>query len=363
MLVKWGKLAGATLVSAQLGCGSPGAGERPGGAASSAPAASASAPTASASASAPGSARPLPTREGSAIARAVEGDALFVADEDHATVRVIGLPVEVKARRADLATPGRPAQVLALHGRVLVTIRQVDKGEGALLVLGRGPDLALTEIGRVTLPADAWGLAVTPDEGTAIVSSAWTHRVSAVDLRTLKVRWSVDVAREPRWIAVLPGGDRAYVSHLVGSGVTRIDGLADPAGAEPVVKRVALPAAPLRSPANVELPASLGYAAVASPSGDRVLFPRNALGALGPGRWFGVGAVDVLMTDTDTALAPARSPVLIASFTRRIAQAGTIHSPGRAPPCTARAPTPCSSPTRATIRWSSWTRWPWIPPS
>src|SRR6185437_199431 len=94
-----------------------------------------------------------------------------------------------------------------------------------LLVLRRKGGLALEEVGRVPLPADAWGLAITPDEGTAIVSSAWTHRVSAVDLKALKVLWSVDVGREPRGVVVLPSGDRAYVSHLVGSGVTRIDGV------------------------------------------------------------------------------------------------------------------------------------------
>jgi DNA-binding beta-propeller fold protein YncE/cytochrome c peroxidase len=312
--VKRGTSAGAVLLSVQLGCGSPS--EAPSGATPSASSAKAvTSAGASASTAAPASAS-VPVREGSAIARAAEDDALFVADEDHSMVRVIALPVEVRSKRADVAVPGRPAQVLALPRQVLVTVRQVGQGEGALLVLGRRPDLGLEETGRVSLPADAWGVAVTPDEGTALVSSAWTHRVSAVDLRTLKVRWSADVAREPRGIVVMPGGDRAYVSHLVGSSITRIDGLA---GAEPSVKVVALPASPLRSPANVALPASLGYAAVASPTGDRVYFPRIALGAMGPTRWYGAGAVDILMTDVDAALAPPRTPVLIAHFSDVVA--------------------------------------------
>jgi DNA-binding beta-propeller fold protein YncE/mono/diheme cytochrome c family protein len=310
-------LAAAVLLGALLGCESPGAG--PTGVASSAPVA----PPASAVASAregPPASRPAPSREGSVIARSPESDALYVADEDRSMVRVLALPAQVRATRADVQAPGRPAQVLVTRDRVLVTIRKVDAGagggEGALLVLQRKPGLELSEVGRVPLPPDAWGIAITPDEGTAIVSSAWTHKLSAVDLKALKVIWSVDVAREPRGIVVLPGGDRAYVSHLVGSEVTRVDGLT---AKEPRVTRIKLPASPMRSPYGVELPASLGYAAVASPSGDRVYFPRHALGALGPDAWFGAGAVDVLLTADDTPLAPPRSARPTARFVAGVA--------------------------------------------
>jgi DNA-binding beta-propeller fold protein YncE/mono/diheme cytochrome c family protein len=299
-------LACAILILPQLGCESqPPA---PQGAAPSA--ATAPAPAASASAAeAPRAPRTAVVREGSVIARSPEGDALFVADEDHASLRVLPLPVQLHGDRVDVPMPGRPAQLVATGDRVLVTVRVLDDkganaGEGALLVFRRKPGFALEEVGRVPLPADAWGLAITPDERTAIVSSAWTHHLSAVDVEAMKVLWSVDVAREPRGVTVLPGGDRAYVSHIVGGSVTRVDGLT---AKEPRVQRVALPAAPLRSPIGVTLPASVGYAALASPSGDRVYFPREALGALGPNPWLGAGAVDVLDPATDTNLAPPRA--------------------------------------------------------
>ncbi len=289
-------LASALLVGTAPGCDPPGATH---GAPSAAPADEATAVPAE---PAKGAIK-LGVREGSVIARSEESDALYVADEDHATLRVLALPAAVLAARADVSLPGPPAQVLVVGSRVLVTIRALDTGEGALLVLRRTGGPALEEVGRVSLPSDAWGMALSPDARTALVSSAWTHRVSAVDLAALTVRWSVDVAREPRGIVVLPEGDRAYVSHLVGSQVTRLDGVG---GAEPRVTRVALPASPMRSPEGVALPASLGYSAVASPSGDRVYFPRHALGALGPEAWFGAGAVDVLLTADDTPLAPPR---------------------------------------------------------
>jgi cytochrome c peroxidase len=267
------------------------------------PSAAASA-SASASASAAASdVSPGPTvREGSTIARAPDDSALFVADEDHSVVRVLALPLEVKAKTVDVHVPGRPAQLIAAGDRLLVSIRDTGQGEGALLVLRRkGADLE--EAGRVPLPGDAWGLALSPDAKTALVSSAWTHQLSAVDLGTLKVRWTIDVAREPRGIVILPNEDRAYVSHLTSGVITRVDSLAATA---PTVKSVELPAAPLYSPVGVKLPASLGWSAVASPAGDRVFFPRHALGALGPNAWFGIGAVDVLLTATDRPLAPAR---------------------------------------------------------
>ena len=315
-------LTGALLLIAATGCHSGNDDPprpAPSGAAavnSTAPAASA-APTASAGvAKAP---HGVPVREGNAIARSPESDALYVADEDHGVVRAISLPAEMKPKHADFNAPGAPAQVLAVGDRLLVTVRQIGQGGGALLVLKRN-GLSLEEAARVELPVDAWGVSVTPDDKIALVTSAWTHQLSAVDLATSKVLWSVDTAREPRGIAVLPSGDaggyRAYVSHLVGSDVTRVDFTASGA---PTLKRVELPAAPLLSPANTKLSASLGYTVIPSPKGDRAYFPRIALGALGPTSWFGEGSVDVLSTDHDVARAPARSGRPTAHFADLVA--------------------------------------------
>ena len=95
--------------------------------------------------------------------------------------------------------PGAPAQVLALADRVLVTVRD----PGLLLrAPARRRATASSRSARVALPADAWGVAVTPDEKTAIVTSAWTHQVSAVDLdvhdRTLVGRRRARAARDRR---------------------------------------------------------------------------------------------------------------------------------------------------------------------
>ncbi|MDI1479766.1 hypothetical protein [Polyangium sp. y55x31] len=291
-------------------------------------------------------------REGSTIARSPMDDALYVADEDRGVVHVIAAPVDVEKPARTVKVPGQPAQVLALADRVLVTIRsegaiapgtelspeertasaapapttsasaapavakakgpeKYEKpktvpsatGPGLLLVMRPDAEKGLVIASRIELPEDAWGVAVTPDESTAIVTSAWTHKVSGVDLATGKVRFTVDVAREPRAVVVHPSGKAAYVTHLVGTELTRIDGIDGEAAS---AKRIKLPASPLRTPVGMTSNASLAYSAVLSPDGKKLYVPRHALGGLGPQVWMGVSAVDVLLTKDDTPLAPTR---------------------------------------------------------
>jgi DNA-binding beta-propeller fold protein YncE/mono/diheme cytochrome c family protein len=278
---------------------------------------------------APGAGRPLPTREGSAVARAPADDALYVADEDHGVVRRVPLPFDPAAAVITVAMPGLPAQVLPLGDRVLVTVRsegglpatappagdgggapdpkarrlpEAPTGPGLLLIMRPDPAAGLVEVARVALPADAWGVAVTPDERTALVSSAWTHQVSAIDLATAKKTWSLDVPREPRAIVVRPDGASAYVTHLVSGAITRVDDLLGQPKAHPVT----LPPSPLRSPSGKTLDGTLAYSAALSPDGSRFFVARHAIGALGEAAWFGAATVDVLLTADDTPFAPKR---------------------------------------------------------
>ncbi len=266
-----------------------------------------SAPSGSAVA-APKVRKPAEVLAGSVIARSIEGDRLFIAEEDRKALRVMPVPKMPEPKKDEpaadvgytVALPGAPAQVVALDGFLLVTIRD----PGLLLVLEQEESPGkFKEKGRVALPYDAWGLSVLPGEKIALVSSAWTHRVSAVDissLNQLSVRYSVDVAREPRGIAITEDGTKAYINHLVGTKLTLLSGIQ---GEKPEVKQVELPASPLRAS---DLPASLGYALTISPDNKRVYAARHALGAPGNMSWFGVPAVDVLLTKDNTPLCPER---------------------------------------------------------
>jgi cytochrome c peroxidase len=243
---------------------------------------------------------PPPTWQGGSIVHAATEEVLWVADEDRGLVSRLQLPLSSETTADDSPMPGTPAQVLALADRLLVTIRD----PGLLLVMAYEED-GLVEKSRVALPADAWGLAITHDQKTALVTSAWTHKVSAVDLDKATLKWTVDVAREPRAVVVV--GDHAFVTHLVGRELTRIDGIAS---AEPTVKRVDLPPAPSRAPRRDRSQASLAYAATTTPDGSRLFVARHALGALGDHRgrptWLGASTVDVLLTQNDEPLSPTR---------------------------------------------------------
>jgi DNA-binding beta-propeller fold protein YncE/mono/diheme cytochrome c family protein len=256
---------------------------------------SSSAPPAPSAATATAIVAPLP-REGGALVRSPRGDALYIADEDRSAIRRIALPLD-ESPPIVTPMPGRPAQVLAVGNLLLVTIRD----PGLLLVMTPAADGTLAETARIVVPADAWGIAVSPDGKTAVVTSAWTHQVSVIDLDAKTVRYSLDVAREPRGVLVRDG-KVAYVSHLVGAALTRID--LEGAGK---ATRVELPPSPLRTPIDARLDASFGFAMAMSPDGKRLFAARHALGAPGEAAWFGAPTVDVLMLANDKPLAPPRA--------------------------------------------------------
>ncbi len=260
------------------------------------------APSASSATVAPPPSVPLeqpPTRSGSAMVRTPDGAALLVADEDHAVLRRVALPLDPKAAIESVALPGPPAAVLSLGKRVLVTVR--DPG---LLLFMRDEGGRLVEEARLPVGADAWGLAVTVDLKTALVTSAWTHALTAIDIESASLRWKANLAREPRGITITSAGV-AYVTHLVGSRLTRIDGLND---SVPKVSRVELPAAPMRAAYGTLLDASLGYASVLNADESRLFAGRHALGGQSARWWFGAATVDGLLTATDAPVSPPHQP-------------------------------------------------------
>lgn len=225
-------------------------------------------------------------RQGGTITRTLTGDALLVADEDHKNLRRIALPLAPETPIVSTELPGAPAAVLALSSKVLVTIRD----PGLLLVLQNEPSGKFVETSRVSLPADAWGIAVNADATSAFVTSAWTHKVTKVDLASNKIVWSVDVPREPRGILVRENGE-VLVSHLVGPDVTVVR---EEAG-NTVVSSMSVQPSPVRAPSGKKLHAALGYSLVTSADEERLFVARHAVGALARRSWFGQPTIDVML--------------------------------------------------------------------
>jgi YVTN family beta-propeller protein len=397
------------------------------------------APTATASqaeAAAPSPRRPPRTPQGSAIALSFDGQQIIVADEDHEAIFLLPAAFSDTSGVRIVAPPGPPAQIVALDGLVLATVRtlptedaraardairgpmptpasaktypatalkpapaaQEDRWNGRFLVPGelekwlngerKAPDAApakprasasagsarpaasaapkaapkdhtppapfetstvrksqgglligykpdaekgLVEAFRVKLPPDAWGLSVTPDGRRAVVTSAFASEVSVIDLESQKIVASLPVAREPRGIAITKDGKTAFVSHLVGTALTKITGL----DAAPTAASLPLQPAPTHVPFGTELGASLAYSVVLAPDEKTLFLPRHALGAEGIGAWWGVPTVDAMDVATEKPVAPLRKPGMISA---RIAGDGMLRppadwtaSPGQAP--------------------------------
>jgi YVTN family beta-propeller protein len=164
-------------------------------------------------------------------------------------------------------------------------------------------------------------MALSPDESTLVVTSAWSRTVSVIDLAKRQVQKTIEVGREPRGVVITPDGKKAYVTHLMGSAVTRID----LAGAASSAHPVALAADPARAPRRGEPTASLAFAPVLSEDGSRLMVPRHALGTVSATPttdwrgfnliWWGSATVDVMMLRDESALMPARaSTALVGRF-------------------------------------------------
>src|SRR5262249_37487821 len=110
--------------------------------------------------------------------------------------------------------------------------------------------------------------------GELLVTSAWGHTLTALDGESLAVRYTVDLAREPRSVTVAPDGRRAFVTHAVGDAVTIVD------LPEKAARRVRALGAQYRNRVDREIgagplhpTASLAFAAAMNEAGTRLFVP------------------------------------------------------------------------------------------
>ncbi len=176
---------------------------------------------------------------------------------------------------------GSPSAILLLKpGLLAVAIRDASRVD--LLEVG---ERSIERIASTFVPTDPVGLARST-RGEILVTSAMGHAVTGLDEATLATRWTVDVAREPRAVVPLPKGDRAFVTHLVGSAVSVLEfpsiegrGSENKNGA-PYVRRVEGLGGTYRNRVDHAIgagtlhpKAALAYTAVLSDSGGRLFVP------------------------------------------------------------------------------------------
>jgi DNA-binding beta-propeller fold protein YncE/mono/diheme cytochrome c family protein len=125
----------------------------------------------------------------------------------------------------------------------------------------------LTVRARWSTPAEPFGVALSPDGETLLVTTVADRTLVAFDTTTGKARWRRPLGAEPRGVAISPDGRQAMVTFLTTAAVDRID-LADPASSRAVALGTAKPDA---------LVPGAGGAIDDATTGRR--FPRNAFAA------------------------------------------------------------------------------------
>lgn len=158
-------------------------------------------------------------RVGGAVALAKHGDRTLalVADEDAQALMVVD--VDQQKQLSETPLDGVPSQLMvAKDGRVIVALRDTS----ALAVYEVPSDLAqpLRPRCAVAVSTEPVALAATPDDAKVLVSSGWGHSLSAFAASDLAKLAEVELPREPRAVVVSDDGQRAFVSHAVGSSIS-----------------------------------------------------------------------------------------------------------------------------------------------
>lgn len=88
-----------------------------------------------------------------------------------------------------------------------------DRAGNRLVRLDTSRSDSLREDASVAV-AEPYGLGLSPDGATVYVTSIADHRLVAIDTKTMKESWSVELRAEPRGLAVSADGTRATVGFL-----------------------------------------------------------------------------------------------------------------------------------------------------
>lgn len=137
---------------------------------------------------------------------ALDGDALLVLDRDSGKLLRTDRDGTVLASLS--LAPGVGELVTDGAGAIFVANRRADQ---LLRVSSAGGKLSV--VGRAKL-REVHGLALSPNGHTIYATSVADHLLVAFDAATLREHWRVELAAEPRGVAVSPDGHRALVGFL-----------------------------------------------------------------------------------------------------------------------------------------------------
>jgi DNA-binding beta-propeller fold protein YncE/mono/diheme cytochrome c family protein len=147
------------------------------------------------------------------------GDGVIALDGDSGDLVRLDAAGEVSARLAI----GDNASQLAVdrrNHRVYVADRA---GDRVCIVEADPADAAqLRSAGNLATRAEPYGVALTPDGKTLLVTTVADRSLSAFDLDAGTERWSIDIGPEPRGVAVSFDGKKAIVTYLTTGAVAHV---------------------------------------------------------------------------------------------------------------------------------------------
>jgi DNA-binding beta-propeller fold protein YncE len=125
-----------------------------------------------------------------------------------------------------------------------------DRHSDRIVVVDLGAGLELGD--AFSTDSEPFGIALSPDRGTLLVTTVADHSLSALDVATGLARWTVDIGPEPRGVAIAPDGGEALVTFLGTGTVARVD-LSATKRARPKISYLTL------DPASRQAAASSGF--------------------------------------------------------------------------------------------------------
>lgn len=147
----------------------------------------------------------------SPIALSQDGSTVWVVNPDSDTVGKIDTASATLVDEIDVG--GNPRTLTLTHhpGLRRVYVANQDSDSISRINIDSGKDKQL-DLPHGSAP---YGVALTPDSNTLLVTLERTHQLAFVDPRTLQIQQLIPVPRTPRGIAVNASGDRAYLSHFI----------------------------------------------------------------------------------------------------------------------------------------------------
>jgi mono/diheme cytochrome c family protein len=172
-------------------------------------------------------------RHGDSIVRVRIGEhaRLLVADADAHAIHVLNAEDDRPLGR--LSLDGKPSSmVIGDDGRVYAAL--VDRAVIVVLEVADAASTTLRKVRELPAPSDPTGLVFTPDGKRLVVVSGWEAALVVLDVATGEERARVELAREPRAVALSPDGATAFVAHASASHISRVDLAATPPRATPL---------------------------------------------------------------------------------------------------------------------------------